>query len=440
MSVDNHVTISITQNTVAVQKEGFGIPLIMSHGVPAGFVERYRVYTNTNGMITDGFLADSAEVLAATAMFSAEEAPDKIAVGRMDLDPTLVYELTPTVLNSQTYSVKVQAPGVPEEQLDFTSDASATATEIVDGLLALVNGVVGKNFTATNVADVLTITGDAAGNWFSVEVLDVTKLSSEMTHADPGVATDLAAIALENNDFYGVYSLYNSAGYITATATWTEAQRKVYLPNSSDTDIIALAAGNSDIADTLNTAARDRTGLMFHPSEAKMAGAALLGRWLASEPGELTTKFKTLPGVPVYTLTATQRANVIAKKANLYERAGGVNITAEGTMASGEFMDTIRDLDWVEVDMSARVFAVLAAAKKIPFTDKGIRLVTKEVKGTLTEAVTRGIFAAGFSVTAPKASEVSAQDKANRTLPDINWSATQAGAIHTVDVTGVVSV
>ena len=52
-----------------------------------------------------------------------------------------------------------------------------------------------------------------------------------------------------------------------------------------------------------------------------------------------------------------------------------------------------------------------------------------------------GILAAdpAFTVTAPAVADVSAGDKTARTLPDVDFDATLAGAIHKVEISGTVS-
>lgn len=441
MALSDHVTINVTVNVVSVQRAGFGVMLILSHDVPAGFTERIRFYSGTGGMTTDGFAADSPEVLAATRAFSQEVSPALVAVGRAANVPTLVYAVTPTVLNTTVYSIRVQAPGVASEVVSFTSDASATATEIVNGLVTELNNVTSKNFTATNVGDVLTITGDNPGDWFSIEVLDVTLLSTLMTHADPGVAADLAAINLENPDWYMLSTHFNSNAYAVAAADWIQGQFKTYTFDTNDTGSLA-ATGGGDTLDDLRTNAYSKVMGAYHPRPAAMMAPGWMGRVLPLDPGSATWKFKTLAGVPATILTATQRANLVAKRANFYEVTAGVNHTSEGTLPDTTFlfMDVRRGVDFLTDDMQKGVFGILAAANKIPFTDPGAATIAKEIRASLQRGVQRTILADSPEpiVTFPKAADVSAADKAARNYPDFNWTATLAGAIHGARINGTV--
>jgi len=94
--------------------------------------------------------------------------------------------------------------------------------------------------------------------------------------------------------------------------------------------------------------------------------------------------------------------------------------------------------------MQAAVFGEIAnVSDKIPFTDEGIQIITGLVEGVLNrfagnsyKLLQRG----SISVTAPAYADISSNDKANRTLPDVEWEALLQGAIHFVKIRGVVSV
>jgi hypothetical protein len=134
--------------------------------------------------------------------------------------------------------------------------------------------------------------------------------------------------------------------------------------------------------------------------------------------------------------------NLRAKKANTYQTVAGRDITWEGTVADGDFIDTTRGIDWLEDDMQKGVFGALANSDKIPYTNAGVAVITAEVAASLKRAVARGILSGDPQpvVTAPKVADVDATDKGARNLPDVKFSGTLAGAIHKVTISGVISV
>lgn len=439
MSLSEHVSLTITQDTVGVARAGFGIPLILS--MYAAFAERVRFYTALVD-VADDFAVTTPEYLAARAMFSQSPKPEMIAIGRAANKPTAVYTLNITaVRNSYTYSIDVVGEGVTTTTVEYTSDASATDGEIVAGLVAALNLVTGKNFTAAGATSPFTVTANAAGEWFSLEV-NPADIKVARTDADPGVATDLTAIALENDSWYALCAPgWNSNAQILAIAAHIEAIRKIYIADCSDSESVTLAVSGSDTLDDLKTAAYARTAAMYHPSPADMAGAAWLGRVLPIDPGSDSWKYKTLAGVNPVTLTATHRVNLRAKKANTYQTIAGLNITWEGTTADGDFIDVQRGLDWIDDDMTKSVYEALAGSDKIPYTNAGVAQIEGAVRGSLSRAVSMGILADDpeYTVTVPLVSAVSNADKALRLLPDVKFSATLAGAVHKVEIDGVVS-
>lgn len=443
MTISNYVSITITQDSVGVARAGFGVPLILS--ASAAWVERYRTYTSLAAVAVDFPTTSSPEYLAASTIFSQSPRPEKIAIGRSALKPTQKYLLeVVSVANTTTYSVIVSGQGFVTTTLNFTSDASATNDEIVAGLVAALNGVASKNYTAAAVgaggSQDVEITGNAAGNWFSVEVLDLNLLKIAQTHADPGVATDLAAIANENNEWYCLLTHFNSNAYVLAAAGWIETQKKIYVVSVNETDSVTQADGASDTIDDLQTAARARTSGMYHPSPAAFLGAALAGRCLPIDPGGETWALKRLSGPAPVKLTATQRANLVARFGNSYESVAGVNVTFQGKMADGDFIDVQRGLDFLEDDIQKSVFEALVGVNKVPYTDRGVALLVAALRGALTRSFLAGIINADFVITFPKVADVSTADKTARLLPDVKFTATLQGAIHKVNVVGVISV
>lgn len=363
------------------------------------------------------------------------------------------------VLTANTYQLASSyANAIAETEVTFTTDGTGTHTlqrdandvmvaQIVDRL----NSVVGNNYLAAQVAgggdtDTLTITGDAAGDWFSVKT-DPNTVTSYLSHADPGVAADLSAIAAETDDWYCLITNFNSNALVVAADAWIASREKIYVFDTPNTVSVNGAVGGAgqDSIDNIKTLSRARTMGGYHPSPADMLAAAWVGDVLSLEPGSESWKFRQLTGVSAVTLTATQRANLRAKNGNSYETVAGVDITFEGTTGDGDFMDVQRGLDALKDDMGKALLEGMVRASnvqgKIPMTNAGAAQIEGIVRGSLKKFVDIGFLADDpkYVVTVPKIQNVSAADKAVRNLPDVKFSATLAGAIHKVTVVGVVS-
>jgi hypothetical protein len=291
--------------------------------------------------------------------------------------------------------------------------------------------------------DAFTVTGAAAGNWFSLELVDATALSSAETHVDPGVAADLDAIQLEQPDWYCLLTNYNSQAYALAAATWAESQTKIYIVDVPETGAIDTAVGSgTDTLTAFHTAAFGRSAGAYHHRPATFLAASWAGRVLPIDPGGDTWALKQLVGVSMPSrLTATNRTNLRARNANFITVAFGKNVLLGGTTADGDFIDVTRGLDWLNDDMTKGVGGILIGVDKVPYSDPGVTIVTNEVHASLDRAVRRGILRADPKpvVTAPKVADIGAATRGLRLLPDIKFSAETEGAIHKVAIAGQVS-
>lgn len=439
MALSDFVNVQISLSPQSLTRPGFGVPLILASDAPVGFTNRVRTYNKPDDLVSDGFSVSGPTYLMASRLCQQSTRPPKFKVGRQALPATIHFTLTPTAVNSATYNMTVNGNPVT-----FTADSSATATEIVTGLKAAVDALSISGLTSGG-STTMTLVMGTAGQFLDVSVEDVALLSMAQDESDPGVATDLAAIAVEDNAWYCLLNPFNSAAIIAAAAGWCETNEKLYIAQTSDSQCAVHAvSGASDIMATLKTAARFWTACFYSPGSGDFLDAAIAGLMLHTNPGSETWALKTVSGVSAALLTATQRANILGKNGNDYEVVGdpsaGLSITNPGKVSSGEWIDVVRFRDWLKANIGAEVFDALRQvnnpqAKKLPFTDGGIAAVQGAIKAVLS----RGVQAGGLSsspapsVFVPKASDVSPSDKQNRKLTGVTFNATLADAIQAVD-------
>jgi hypothetical protein len=98
----------------------------------------------------------------------------------------------------------------------------------------------------------------------------------------------------------------------------------------------------------------------------------------------------------------------------------------------------MRGTDWLAARIQERVYTLLLNNDKLPYTDAGIQAVRGEILAQLDQGIARDFIAADPkpTCTVPLASAVSAADKGTRTLNDVTFRATLAGAIHKVAIEG----
>jgi hypothetical protein len=130
---------------------------------------------------------------------------------------------------------------------------------------------------------------------------------------------------------------------------------------------------------------------------------------------------------------------VRGQSGNTYETVGGVSITREGTVASGQFLDVIRGIDWLKARIEEDIYQKLVNADKIPFTDSGVTIIENSLRERLQDGINQGVLSS-FTVSVPKVADVSSANKLVRTLPDVEFTGVLAGAIHKVVIQGRVTV
>lgn len=423
------VGVTITAEVSKATQEGFGLPLILSQ--TAAWAEFTREYTNITDIALD-FATSSAEYKAAAKIFGQNPRPPSLLIGRCTAKATQRWAITPSAVNSGVYKMKVNGT-----EVSFTADSSATVTEIIAGLKAAIDAL-SLAITVSDQTTYMRVVANVAGAFFSLSTTD-TKLQLVQDHADPGVATDLANIAIERNDWYGLITTHNSKDVIMAAAAYIEAASKVYVAQTQDTSVPnTTLSGTDDVGEAAKAAGYKKTFVIFSKATDDFADAGIMGKCFPYVPGEETWKFKELAGVEVGSYTATQRTNMRSKKVNFYEVTAGVSMTEEGYAASGQYFDLSRYLDYLISRVSSRVFGRIAALPKVGMDDEGIAIVVSELTGQLQADEVRGVLLPGWTVSYPKAADISAGDRSARLLQNINFEAVYSGAVHKVLIQGVV--
>lgn len=349
---------------------------------------------------------------------------------------------------SQLYRITINGINFDYTTLVTIQNANEVATILTDQINAIPQLV---PVTATNNGDgSITLTANDGITPFSLSVQpDVVSIEKGLSIlplvAVNPVADDLTAINNANSTWYALIATTRDVATVKSIAAWVEARTKLFGTASNDTNIINVPAGTdtTSIAAFLNQLGYVRTFVMYHQDAAfDYPEAAWFGRVLPLEPGSETWKFKTLAGISYSNLTTTQSNTALAKKANTYEFVGGVGITANGTVAQGEYIDIIRGVDWLTARIQEFVFSVLVNNPKVPYTDAGIAVIESEVKRALSLGVSNDFLASDPAprTSVPKAADVPPTDKANRILRNVKFTATLAGAIHAVVIRGTVSV
>ena len=182
-------------------------------------------------------------------------------------------------------------------------------------------------------------------------------------------------------------------------------------------------------------------------SENKYAHIAWMAKVFNHDPGSETWAFKTLNGVAASPISSSQTRELESENLNYYIACAGKNITQNGKMIGGEWIDVIRFRDWLKNRMQIQIYRLFIKNPKIPYTDAGITLVENQMFAVLKDGQMAGGIAeteydedeneiSGYTITVPRAASLGSDQRAKRILPDCKFSARLSGAIHAVELRG----
>lgn len=440
MGIEDIANVSVTKATGTIAKVGYGVPMLV--GYHTHWLDRVRTYTSLTGMVADGFATTDPLYIMASRVFAQTPKPKKIKIGRRVGAPVQSIRISPldTTVGLH-YQFNVVAPGGVTTAIDVVGDATPTTAELATALAAAIDALAGVAAVVASTVNV-DITCTSAGQLAYLTGLparSVLKVDDRTPDPATGIATDLAAIQLADGDWYGLAIDSCSNAEQAAAAAWAESNEKLFCPSTSDS-ACADSGSTTDLAYVLNAAAYARTALWYEQrSTQAYLGCAVMGRMLATVPGKATWAEKKVNGVSHSAVTDTEGTNLEAKACNYLKDAASVSFTWKGVTSAEEWIDITVGSDSLRTDMQERIFLAKTNRDKIGFDDAGIAVVVAEVNAALQQKVRDDFIEPGFTITVPKASEISATDKANRELNGIEFDAPLTGAIHVSNITGRVA-
>lgn len=459
MSGDLSKFLSVTRivSLTRPAARGFGTPLILSGTAYSGAGTGWNTseLTRTYGDIDevdDDWGATTPEYLAAQAVFAGDDPPEEVIIGKYSAAPALKYSIgVASGANSTVYRFTVNG-----QRVTYTSDSNYLSgnDEIVTGLQAAFDALAISGITSSLTGSVaskrLQLLG-TAGVYFHVSLFDTDgvnygpgsgalgRLDMLVQTAEPGtaVATQIANIRAENDDWYALINPYPGLPINTAIAAYIEGKKKFFLALEPSTDMIThVLSGATDLAAALKALSYDDTMVLYHGKPVQFADAAWLGLMLPTEPGTDNWAWGTLVGVDPSALSSTHVDNIEDKNGNYYEERGGYKVTWDGHMASGVFADFERWIAKLEVRWQEEVAATLKGASpgKIPQNNRGIQVVAGALKAVLDHEQRIEAIEPDPTVVSPDIADISDADKSARLLSGYEVDLVYTGAFNTVAV------
>lgn len=444
MPLSDIVQVSVKISAAQVAAAAFDVPMILGSSTRIS-PDRFRIYTDLAGMEADGFLTSDAEHAQAAVLLEQDNRPASFVVGRRLTPVAQTATITiNTDTNTDVYTANVNGTACSYTSLGTGVNATAT------GLAAAIQAQVATTGVgAVAVGAVITLTAQIAGNAFTCTLAGTGALLMTLVNpvvANHGVAEDLTDIRVAGADWYATLETSRSKDDALNGAAWTEANNvppTMFFPQSSESSsaTTVVDANGTDLANKLKKFAYKRTGLWWHSLDAEYLDAGITGREIPTDPGTENWALKGVVAVSPDTISSTNKANLLAKYANIYYplKPGGQNpITYKGTTASGIFIDVVRFVDFLTARIQEAVANLFLTQEKVEFDETGLQQIASQVAGELQKAKDAHKVV-DFTVSVPAISSISSSDRAARRLnPSITFQAQLSGAFDFAQISGIV--
>lgn len=245
-----------------------------------------------------------------------------------------------------------------------------------------------------------------------------------------GAAVDgFKTVLEENGDFFFLTCTDNTIETIKGLSELCQVNNKVYAATVNSLEDIKTLYG-----ETL-----DNTFIMYHddPDAYVAEGLAVI---MSYKIGGKTAKFKTIQGVKEAKINTTKLAELHKNNIFTYIRKLGVLQTTEGKMLSGEYIDVVLGEYWIRFRLEEALQRLALVEDKIPYTDRGIGMLVGETEKVLSRAVDQGIVEKGqYRVDYRLRKDVPSNEVALRKYDYVVWTAMLQGAIHTGQISGILT-
>ena len=204
---------------------------------------------------------------------------------------------------------------------------------------------------------------------------------------------------------------------------------------------------DTDDATVIGVSGLRRTVLFYVDAteEVPVPVAALVGEAAGRDAGSFTYKNLILSGIAAQELTDAE-VDAIHKKGGItYVTKAGDNVTSEGKVAGGEYIDVMDSEDWIIQQLTYKTQKVLNNSAKVPFDNNGIALLESVAESVLQTAYNNGMIATDadgnpdYSVDYAKREDTTEEARAGRKYLGGSFRFALAGAIHEVEVNGTIT-
>lgn len=320
---------------------------------------------------------------------------------------------------------------------DLTDVAFPSAYKIYDNLAA-----VGVDFADTTAA--YKFAALAFGGAFKSKQVYIVKYRTSGTLLTP-VAALTALLATDSKPYYIGCDTRVEATRL-ALAAFCEAEDKFHVNATQEAGVLVPATA-TDLGSKLRDLAYGNTFTVYSANaNTSFSEGGVVGAFAAIPAGTSTLEFKSMAGVTVDTLDATQRSACEAKNVAYYAKINDVNCLLNTKMASGQFADTIVFSHWFSARVKESLFGLLKResdlGRKVSYDDAGFAKVRQAIQNVISVGLANGSISPDVTpvVRTPEREDVLVADRANRVLPDVIVEVLYTSGIHKVLVRAYVTI
>lgn len=492
LPVTRLIRVNVNLAPTAAQALNFGTCLIVGDSNVINVTERIRSYGSLAAVAAD-FGTSAPEYAAAQLFFSQVPQPSQLYIGRWAQAATSGLNVGGPLTSAQQVmsnwtvvtagAFKVQIDGSSAtliSGLNFSAAANlnAVAAIIQTALRAIATGgftlatctwdavrgefTIGSGTTGASSA-VSALTAPGAGTDISAQ-LKMT--SGTLTQLVAGIAAETALAAVTILDalktqwyMLAFASTHTVNADYTAVAAYIEAATNPHLFGVTTSEAAALTSNDSTSIGFLLKASGYNRSLAQYSSGSAYAVASIFGRMATvnfnGNATTITLMYKQEPGVTSESLTSAQADALDTNNYNYFAAFNNnTSIIVNGKVASGQFIDTVWDVDWQADAIRTNVYNRLyGTTTKVPQTDAGMHQLATVIEaacaqgvnngtlgpGTWTSAgfgqlVQGGFLSKGYYVYTPPIASQSDADRAARKSVAFQVALKLAGAVHSADV------
>lgn len=232
-----------------------------------------------------------------------------------------------------------------------------------------------------------------------------------------------------NKDFFFVVGTDNAIDSVKEVAKLCQINNKLY----------AVTINNYDDIKGLGEEKIDNVFVAYHddPESYLAEGLAVV---MSFNIGGKTAKFKKIEGVKEAKVGDAQVKEIHEANVFTYIKKLGVLQTTEGKVLSGEYIDIVLGEYWIRFRIEERMQRLAITQDKIPYTNRGIAMLVSVAETVLNEAVDMGIIEENqYKIDYRRREDVPSNDVAARRYDYIAWTAMLQGAIHSGQISGLLT-